>query len=188
MLADMLEDSSWESLVNKTFDQKIKDLEDMRRGSPSETRARLYKQLGDLQDKMSRVEDLYFDEAISRERFDSKKSEIDTQVATIRAEMDKLENIEETIQVAEESRWFLLENRYILFSGGPVMNWIGTHALFAPHKYLPQEVQEHWDWITPEKRQEFYRRMNLKVRVYQDDKPILEISGVPVCQNARSRK
>jgi hypothetical protein len=55
---------------------KIKDLEDMRRGSPSETRARLYKQLGDLQDKMTRVEDLYFDEAISRERFDSKKSEI----------------------------------------------------------------------------------------------------------------
>ncbi len=67
------------------------------------------------------------------------------------------------------------------------MNWIATHTLFAPHKYLPQEVQEHWDWITPEKRQEFYRRMNLKVRVYQDDKPILEISGVPVCQNARSR-
>jgi hypothetical protein len=66
-LADILEDSSWESLVNKTFDQKIKDLEDMRRGSPSETRARLYKQLGDLQGKMTRVEDLYFDEAISRE-------------------------------------------------------------------------------------------------------------------------
>ena len=136
---------------------------------------------------MTRVEDLYFDEAISRERFDSKKSEIDTQVATIRAEMDKLEDIDETIQVAEESRRFLLDNRYILFSGGPVMNWIATHALFALHKYLPQEVQEHWDWITPEKRQEFYRRMNLKVRVYQDDKPILEISGVPVCQNARSR-
>jgi hypothetical protein len=67
------------------------------------------------------------------------------------------------------------------------MNWIATHALFAPHKYLPQEVQEHWDWIAPEKRQEFYRRMNLKVKVYQDEEPILEISGVPVCQNARSR-
>jgi site-specific DNA recombinase len=186
-LADMLEDSSWESLVNKTFDQKIKDLEDMRRGSPSETRARLYKQLGDLQGKMTRVEDLYFNEAISRERFDSKKLEIDTQVATIRAEMDELEDIDETIQVAEESRRFLLDNRYILFGGGPVTNWIATHALFAPHKYLPQEVQEHWDWITPEKRQEFYRRMNLKVKVYQDDEPILEISGVPVCQNARSR-
>ena len=73
---------------------EIKDLEDMRRGSPSETRARLYKQLEDLQRKITRVEDLYFDEAISRERFDSKQSEIDTQVATIRAEMDKLEDIE----------------------------------------------------------------------------------------------
>jgi hypothetical protein len=125
--------------------------------------------------------------AVSRERFDSKKSEIDTQVPTNRAEMDKLEDIDETIQVAEESRRFLLDNQDILFGGGPVMNWIAIHALFAPHKYLPQEVQEHWDWITPEKRQEFYRRMNLKVRVYQDDKPILEISGVPVCQNARSR-
>ncbi len=33
------------------------------------------------------------------------------------------------------------------------------------------------------KRQEFYLRMNLKVKFYPDDGPIQEISGVPVCQN-----
>jgi hypothetical protein len=53
--------------------------------------------------------------------------------------------------------------------------------------FLTPEIQEQLDWITPAKRQEFYRRMNLKVKVYPDDEPILEISGVPVRQNARSR-
>ena len=49
--------------------------------------------------------------------------------------------------------------------------------------FLTPEIQEQLDWITPAKRQEFYRRMNLKVKVYPDDEPILEISGVPVCQS-----
>jgi hypothetical protein len=32
-LADTIEDSTWESLVNRTLDQKVRDLEDMRRGA-----------------------------------------------------------------------------------------------------------------------------------------------------------
>jgi len=44
-----------------------------------------------------------------------------------------------------------------------------------------------YSWITPEKRQDYYRRMKLKVEVYQDDEPTLEISGIPVCQNGSIR-
>jgi hypothetical protein len=40
---------------------------------------------------------------------------------------------------------------------------------------------------TPEKRQDYYRRIKLKVEVYQDDEPTLEISGIPVCQNGSTR-
>ena len=47
--------------------------------------------------------------------------------------------------------------------------------------------QDQVDWITPEKRQDYYRRMKLKVDVYQDDEPALEISGIPVCQNGSIR-
>jgi hypothetical protein len=52
---------------------------------------------------------------------------------------------------------------------------------------LTPEDQDQVDWITPEKRQDYYRRMKLKVEVYQDDEPTLEISGIPVCQNGSIR-
>jgi hypothetical protein len=186
-LADTIEDSTWESLVNRTLDQKVRDLEDMRRGSPGETRERLYKQVETLQGKLTRVEELYFDEVIDRERFDSKKKEIDEGIAAIKSELDEIQDIDETIQVAEDLRRFLLDNRYILFGSGPAIDWITTHALFAPHTFLTPEDQDQVDWITPEKRQDYYRRMKLKVEVYQDDEPTLEISGIPVCQNGSIR-
>ncbi len=182
-LADTIEDSTWESLVNRTLDQKVRDLEDMRRGSPGETREKLYKQVETLQGKLTRVEELYFDEVIDRERFDSKKKEIDEEIATIKSELDEIQDIDESIPVAEDLRRFLLENRYILFGSGPAIDWITTHAHFAPHTFLTPEDQDQVDWITPEKRLDYYRRMKLKVEVYQDDEPTLEISGVPVCQN-----
>ena len=61
----------------------------MRRGSPGETRERLYKQVENLQGKLTRVEELYFDEVIDRERFDSKKKEIDEGIAAIKSELDE---------------------------------------------------------------------------------------------------
>lgn len=186
-LADILEDSTWQALVNRTFEQKIRDLEDMKRGSAGETGERLHKQMETFQERRFRVEELYFDGAVDRERFDSKVKEIDEGIAAIRSELDKIQDIDETIQVAEEYRRFLLDNRYILFGDGLAASWLTTHALFAPHKYLSPDLQDQLDWITPEKRQEFYRRMNLKVKVGQDDEPTLEISGIPVCQNASIR-
>jgi hypothetical protein len=150
-------------------------------------RERLYKQVETLQGKLTRVEELYFDEVIDRERFDSKKKEIDEGIAAIKSELDEIQNIDETIQVAEDLRRFLLDNRYILFGSGPAIDWITTHALFAPHTFLTPEDQDQVDWITPEKRQDYYRRMKLKVEVYQDDEPTLEISGIPVCQNGSIR-
>ena len=186
-LADTIEDSAWESLVNRTLDQKVRDLEDMRRGSPGETRERLCRQVETLQGKLTRVEELYFDEVIDRERFDSKKKEIDEGIAAIKSDLDEIQDIDETIQVAEDLRRFLLDNRYILFGSGPAIDWITTHALFAPHTFLTPEDQDQVDWITPEKRQDYYRRMKLKVEVYQEDEPKLEISGIRVCQNGSIR-
>ncbi|HEX7169246.1 MAG TPA: hypothetical protein VF206_00340 [Rubrobacter sp.] len=112
---------------------------------------------------------------------------IDEGIAAIKSELDEIQNIDETIQVAEDLRRFLLDNRYILFGSGPAIDWITTHALFAPHTFLTPEDQDQVDWITPEKRQDYYRRMKLKVEVYQDDEPTLEISGIPVCQNGSIR-
>ena len=150
-------------------------------------RERLYKQVETLQGKLTRVEELYFDEGIDRERFDSKKKEIDEGIAAIKSELDEIQDIDETIQVAEDLRRFLVDNRYILFGSGPAIDWTATHALFAPHTFLTPEDQDQVDWITPEKRQDYYRRMKLKVEVYQDDEPTLEISGLPVCQNGSTR-
>ena len=140
-----------------------------------------------LQGKLTRVEELYFDEVIDRERFDSKKKEIDEGIAAIKSDLDEIQDIDETIQVAEDLRRFLLDNRYILFGSGPAIDWITTHAIFAPQTFLTPEDQDQVDWITPEKRQDYYRRMKLKVEVYQDDEPTLEISGIPVCQNDGTR-
>jgi hypothetical protein len=53
-----------------------------------------------LQGKLTRVEELYFDEAIDRERFESKKEEIDEGIAAIKSELDEIQDIDETIQVA----------------------------------------------------------------------------------------
>jgi len=150
-------------------------------------RERLYKQVETLQGKLTRVEELYFDEVIDRERFDSMKKGIDEGIAAIKSELDEIQDIDETIQVAEDLRRFLVDNRYILFGSGPAIDWIATHALFAPHTFLTPEDQDQADWITPEKRQDYYRRMKLKVEVYQDDEPTLEISGIPVCQNGSIR-
>ena len=75
-----------------------------------------------LQGKLTRVEELYFDEVIDRERFDSKKEEIDEGIAAIKSELDEIQNIDETIQVAEDLRRFLLDNRYILFGSGPAID------------------------------------------------------------------
>jgi hypothetical protein len=85
-------------------------------------RERLYKQVETLQGKLTRVEELYFDEVIDRERFDSKKEEIDEGIAAIKSELDEIQNIDETIQVAEDLRRFLLDNRYILFGSGPAID------------------------------------------------------------------
>jgi hypothetical protein len=117
---------------------------------------------------LTRLEELLPRRDIPKERYKDKRSELAEGVASIQTELDKQEDIESSIQVAEESRRFLLNNPFYLFGDGPVASWITTHALFAPHKYLSPELQDQLDWITPEKRQGFYRRMNLHVTVGGD--------------------
>jgi D-alanyl-D-alanine carboxypeptidase len=79
-VASYTEDEQWakEWLSDPTRVWKPEDLARIGiKGSPGETRERLYKQVETLQGKLTRVEEHYFDDVIDRERFDSKKKEID---------------------------------------------------------------------------------------------------------------
>lgn len=194
-LADTLHWWTWVDFVNSTFDRKVRDLKDTHRGSPGEKRMRLYEQREALEGQRFRVEEAYFDLKISKDRWENKLAELDEAIATIDGELAALEDIDASIRETEERRRSLLRfERAALLGVGPSPDGIpevdndghvDTYSIFTDRGGEPtRAVPDGGERRRAERRLDIYRKLGLRVGVAAEDEIVLEISGIPVGQNA----
>ena len=194
ILADTLRWQTWVDFVNSSLDQKIRDLKDMRRGSPEEKRERLHEQREVLEDQRFRVEEAYFDMKISKERWEGKLAELDEAIATVDGELAALEDINASIRDTEERRRSLLRFEHAALLGvGPAPDGIAqvdddghvdTYSIFTDRGGEPTPADpDGGKRRRAERRLEIYRRLGLRARIAGEEEIVLEMSGIPVRRN-----
>jgi hypothetical protein len=142
--------------------------------------------MGELQKKLDRTRELYTDGDYLKEKYHEKRDAIQDQIMTVQQDLSKLEDVNTGI-----TRIKLL--RHLLMSMTPgVDNTCFGYAGTARGEYKRHLVvtayPAHRSFFTPSEkrsmleRQEFYRKMNLSVRVHDDDLE-LEIATPAISQS-----
>ena len=186
LLADTLRPDTWTEFVDKTINQKLADLK-RRHRSPSESRQRLLEQVGELQTKLDRTRELYTDGDYLKEEYHEKRDAIQDQIMVVQRDLSKLEDVNTGMTRIEFLRHLLMsmtpgvDNTYFGYAGTArgedkrhlVVTAYADHASFFTSSEKSSMVE----------RQEFYRKMNLAVRVHDDDLE-LEIATPAISHSA----
>jgi len=186
ILADTLRPDTWTEFVDKTINQKLADLK-RRHRSPSESRQRLLEQVGELQTKLDRTRELYTDGDYLRAEYHEKRDAIQDQIMVVHQELSKLEDVNTGMTRID----FL---RHLLMSMTPGVDhtyfgYAGTARGEDERHLVVTAYPDHPSFFTSSgerskgERQEFYRKMNLSVRVH-DDELELEIATPAISQSA----
>jgi site-specific DNA recombinase len=184
-LADTLRPDTWREFVERTISHKLRDLQKMHR-YPSESREALLTQKSALEGKLDRALDLHIDGEISKEKYLEKKFAIEDQIEIVEQELSKLDNLDGEIKRIE----FMCS---LLLGIGPPQDGmpevgedghVDTYSIFTdwggePTPALPDGGKER----ASERRQDFYRKMDLCVRVRPDDLEV-EIANLAISQSA----
>jgi hypothetical protein len=171
--------------VDKTINQKIADLK-RRHRSPSESCQRLLERVGELQTKLDRTRELYTDEDYLKEKYHEKRDAILDQIMVVQQELSKLEDVNTVMTRIEFLRHLLIsmthgvEHTYFGYAGTArgedkrhlVVTAYPDHASFFTSSGKSSMVE----------RQGFYRKMNVAVRVHDDDLE-LEIATPAISQS-----
>ena len=186
ILADTLRPDTWTEFVEKTINQKIADLK-RRHRSPSESRQRLLEQVGGLQTKLDRTRELYTDGDYLKEEYHEKRDAIEDQILVVQQELSKLEDVNTGITRIKLLRHLLMsmtrgvDNTYF--------GYAGTARGEGKRHLVVTAYPDHPSFFTSSEkssmveRQEFYRKMNVAVRV-QDDDLELEIATPTISHSA----
>ena len=144
----------------------------------------MVKQMGTLETKGDRMIDLYTDGDISKEVYRSKKSSIQSEIETLRQELDKLGGLDTEMQRIEGLRDALLNveepySGHYAFVGD--LDQLDHDVLVGDHAGL---VGNHLGYGSKQtaarRRQEFYSQVGLQVKVGQEMEISLDIGGSPV--------
>jgi hypothetical protein len=185
LLADTLRPDTWTEFVEKTINQKVADL-NRRHRSPSESRQRLLERMGELQKKLDRTCELHTDGDYLKEKYHEKRDAIQDQIMTVQQDLSKLEDVNTGI-----TRIKLL--RHLLMSMTPGVDntyfgYTGTARGEYERHLVVTAYPDHRSFFTSSEkrsmleRQELYRKMNLSVRVHDDDLE-LEIATPAISQS-----
>jgi hypothetical protein len=172
--------------VDKTINQKLADLK-RRHRSPSESRQRLLERMGELQTKLDRTRELYTDGNYSKEEYHEKRDAIQDQIMVVQQNLSKLEDVDTGITRIEFLRHLLMSMTPGV--GHTYFGYAGTARGEHERHLVVTAYPDHSSFFTSSgersmvERQEFYRKMNLSVRVHDDDLE-LEIATPAISQTA----
>jgi site-specific DNA recombinase len=185
LLADTLRPDTWTEFVDRTIDQKIADLK-RRHRSPSESRHRLLERVGELQTKLDRTRELYTDGDYLKEEYHEKRDAIQDQITVVQQDLSKLEDLDTGMTRIEFLRHLLMsmtpgvDHTYFGYAG-TARGEDKRHLVVTAYPDHPSFFTSSEDRSMVE-RQEFYRKMNLSVRVRDDDLEV-EIATPAISQS-----
>jgi hypothetical protein len=171
--------------VDKTINQKIADLK-RRHRSPSESRQNLLERVGELQTKLDRTRELYTDGDYLKEEYHEKRDAIQDQIIIVQQELSKLEDVNAGMTRIEFLRHLLMS--MIRGVDHTYYGYAGTARGEDKRHLVVTAYPDHPSFFTSSgessmvERQEFYRKMNVSVRVHDDDLE-LEIATPAISQS-----
>jgi hypothetical protein len=172
--------------VDKKIYQKIADLKRSHR-SPSESRQRLLERVGELQTKLDRTRELYTDGDYSKEAYHEKRDAIQDQIMVVLQELSKLEDVNTGMTRIDFLRRLLMSMTRGV--GHTYFGYAGTASGEDKRHLVVTAYSDHPSFFTSSgessmvERQEFCRKMNVAVRVHDDDLE-LEIATPAISQSA----
>ncbi|MBA2782329.1 MAG: hypothetical protein H0T74_05340 [Rubrobacteraceae bacterium] len=142
--------------------------------------------MGELQTKLDRTRELYTDGDYLKEEYHEKRDAIQDQIMIVQQDLSKLENVAAGITRIEFLRHLLMsitpgvDNTYFGYAGtarGEDQRHLVVTAYPDHHSFFTSSGDR-----SMVERQEFYRKMNLLVRVHDDDLE-LEIATPAISQS-----
>jgi site-specific DNA recombinase len=143
---------TWKLFVDDLCDRGLEDLRRLNRSDPEKTRETLAGRMLALEAKLDRARELFLDGDLDRPAYEEKKTVIQEEMEVIREELTTVEDLDAEIMRVEVLRKTLLA--------------LDTHDL------LGRELSHGSEEASATRRQQFYRRVGMRVRVGEE----LEIS------------
>jgi hypothetical protein len=173
-IADTFQPETWESFVHDLCDRKLEDLHRLGRSASRET---LVGRMRALETKLDRARELFIDGDLPRPTYEEKKSLIQEEIEVIREELTKVEDLYAEVRRVEDLRETLLS----------IENPMSGHYVLQS---LPEDLDALEDddvaygsrQTAARRRQEFYRRVGMKVKVGGELEISLGIGNPLVCK------
>ncbi|MBA2712705.1 MAG: hypothetical protein H0U55_04000 [Rubrobacteraceae bacterium] len=162
----------------------LQDLQRMHRYI-SDRRQELLKQITSLKGNLKRAKELYIRGDLSMSEYEEKRDGIQEQTEVSRQELGKLDNLDSEVRRIEFRRLLLLSIGPSP-AGIPEIDeegFVDNYSIFTdwggePTRAVPNGGKER----ASERRQDFYRKMSLCVRVQPDDLEV-EIANLAISQS-----
>jgi site-specific DNA recombinase len=176
--------STWADFVNDLCDRRLSDLHRLHR-SPNRSKERLAKRIGDLETRASRARDLFIVGDLTRPEYEEKKASIQEETQALEQELSKVDDLDDEISRVEHLRNALLS----------IENPLSGHYAFIPGDIdfdltEAAKVDDSLGYGSKEmaarRRQEFYRRVGMRVKVGEEleislgiGEPLVSKNGTP---------
>jgi hypothetical protein len=182
---------TWEGFVNDLCDIKLADLHNLYRGNPVKVKERLAGRIEDLKAKISRAQDLYIDNKLSRSQYDEKESNLQEEIEVVEQELSKVDNLDAEVHRVEYLRRALLcienplsGNYVFLMDDDSTEDLMEIKKGLPPDYGLPTGYEYGSEEVAAKRRQDFYRKVGMLVKVGKETLEIsLGVDKIIVCNN-----
>ena len=158
-IADTFHLDTWADFVNDLCDRRLSDLHKLHR-YPNTSKERLVKRIGALETKISRARDLFLDGDLLRPEYEEKKASIQDETEALKQELSKVDNLDQEVGRVEDLRETLLSIENPL-SGHYTLQSLPKDL----HALEDDDVAYGSEETAAKRRQEFYRRVGMTVKV-----------------------
>jgi hypothetical protein len=144
------------------------------------TKERLAGRIEALRTKISRARDLFIDGDIPRPDYEEKKAILQEEIEVVQQELSKIDNLDDEIRLVEQLRYALLSienplSGHYCFTDGVV----GLHNDMMMDNGIGYGSKE----TAAKRRQEFYRKVGLGVKVGEELEISLGVDQISVRKN-----
>jgi hypothetical protein len=154
---------TWESFVDDLCTRRLEDLHRLGRSDPVKTRERLVGHIGALETKISRARELFIDGDLPRPAYEEKKSLIRGEIERVQEQLTKVDDLDAEIRHVEALRETLLSVESPL-SGHYTLTSLPKDS----HALEDSDVAYGSVETAARRRQEFYRRVGMRVKVGEE--------------------
>jgi site-specific DNA recombinase len=190
-IVEAFQPDAWEGFVNDLCDIKLADLNNLHHSDPVKTKEKFAKRIEDLKTKISRAQDLYIDSKLSRPQYEEKEATFQDEIEVVEQELSKVDNLDDEIRRVEGLRRLLLSTE----------NPLSGHYEFIPDPdddCIDALLRGNKDNLVngfghglgygsketaAKRRQEFYRKVGIRVKVGEELEISLGIDQIIVRKN-----